>query len=91
MVRIQGFQGMQYLRDGTAAEQRDYAFFNEQYATSSHGTEHDMHPSAIVRPKDDDDVIRVLHWAVENDVAVAIRTGGHQYSGASSTNGKNIQ
>ncbi|KAH7040904.1 uncharacterized protein B0I36DRAFT_311732 [Microdochium trichocladiopsis] len=91
MVRIQGVQGMQYLRDGTAAEKRDYAFFNEQYATSSHGEEHDMHPSAIIQPKDDEDVIRALRWAVENNVAVAIKSGGHQYSGASSTSGKNIQ
>ncbi|KAJ1337828.1 FAD-binding protein [Microdochium nivale] len=91
MVRIQGFQGMQYLRDGTADEQRDYAFFNEQYATSSHGKEHNMHPSAIIRPKDDEDVIRVIRWAADNNVAVAIKTGGHQYSGASSTSGSNIQ
>jgi len=91
MVRIQGVQGMQYLRDGTATEKRDYAFFNQQYASSSHGKDHDMSPSAIVQCKDDEDVINALKWAVDNKVAVAIKTGGHQYSGASSTGGKNIQ
>ena len=37
MPRIEGLQGMQYIRDGTDAEKRDYAFFNQQYASSSEG------------------------------------------------------
>ncbi|KAK7420742.1 hypothetical protein QQX98_002544 [Neonectria punicea] len=91
MVRIQDFEGMQYSRDGTPAEQQDYSYFNEQYATSSHQEDHDMYPDLIVQPKRDEDVIRAVNWARDNKVAVAVKSGGHQYSGASSTGGKNIQ
>lgn len=82
---------MQYPREGSVAEQKDYAFFNQQYATSTHQKDHNMYPDLIVQPKDDEDVIRAVNWARENKVAVAVKSGGHQYSGASSTSGKNIQ
>ncbi|KAF4830666.1 FAD-linked oxidoreductase [Colletotrichum tropicale] len=91
MARIQDFEGMQYSRTGDDAEQLDYAFFNQQYASSTYQKEHDMNPSLIVRPKHDEDVIRAVNWARDNKVAVAIKSGGHQYSGASSTSGNNIQ
>ncbi|KAK6209903.1 fad binding domain-containing protein [Colletotrichum tabaci] len=91
MARIQDFQGMQYSRTGDELEQQDYAFFNQQYATSTYQKDHDMNPDLIVRPKHDEDVIRAVNWARENKVAVAVKSGGHQYSGASSTGGKNIQ
>ncbi|KAH8734221.1 hypothetical protein BGZ61DRAFT_442295 [Ilyonectria robusta] len=91
MVRIQDFAGMQYSRDGTADEQQDYSFFNEQYATSSHQKDHDMYPDLIVQPKQDNDVIKAVNWAREQKVSIAVKSGGHQYSGASSTSGKNIQ
>ncbi|TQN67973.1 FAD-linked oxidoreductase, partial [Colletotrichum shisoi] len=60
-------------------------------ATSTYQKDHDMNPDLIVRPKHDEDVIRAVNWARENKVAVAVKSGGHQYSGASSTGGKNIQ
>lgn len=88
MFKIQDFQGMQYSRNGTS---QDYSYFNEQYATSTYQLEHDMNPALIVQPKEDEDVIKAVNWARENKVAVAVKSGGHQYSGASSTGGKNIQ
>jgi hypothetical protein len=91
MVRIQDFEGMQYSRDGNPAEKQDYAYFNQQYATSTHEDDHNMYPDLIVQPKRDEDVIQTVNWARENKVAIAIKSGGHQYSGASSTSGKNIQ
>ncbi|KAJ5691326.1 hypothetical protein N7488_012061 [Penicillium malachiteum] len=91
MARIQDFDGMQYCRDGTAAEKQDYAYFNQQYATSTYEIDHNMCPNLIVQPKRDEDVIQTVNWARENKVAIAIKSGGHQYSGASSTSGKNIQ
>ncbi|TDZ49584.1 FAD-linked oxidoreductase [Colletotrichum trifolii] len=91
MVQIQDFEGMQYSRGGDEVEQQDYAFFNQQYATSTYQNEHDMNPNLIARPKHDEDVIRAVNWARDNNVAVAVKSGGHQYSGASSTGGNNIQ
>ncbi|KAF9878294.1 FAD linked oxidase domain protein [Colletotrichum karsti] len=91
MARIQDFEGMQYSRTGDEDEQQDYAFFNQQYATSTYQKEHNMKPSLIVRPKHDQDVIKAVNWARDNNVAVAVKSGGHQYSGASSTGGVNIQ
>ncbi|KAK1623839.1 FAD binding domain-containing protein [Colletotrichum phormii] len=91
MVRIEDFEGMQYSRVGDESEMQEYAFFNQQYATSTYQKEHDMNPDLIVRPQNDQDVIRAVNWARKNKVAVAVKSGGHQYSGASSTSGKNIQ
>src|SRR5436190_1724894 len=90
-VHIEGLEGMQYPRDGSDIEKLDYAFFNQQYATSTHQKDHNMYPSLIVRPKGDEDIIKAVTWARKNNVAVAVKSGGHQYSGASSTSGKNIQ
>lgn len=91
MVQIQDVEGMQYSRDGAPSQQQDYAFFNQQYATSTHAIDHNMFPSLIVQPKGDGDVVKAVNWARENKVAVAVKSGGHQYSGASSTSGRNIQ
>lgn len=92
MLKIKDFQGMQYSRDTSSQfGQKDYKFFNQQYATTSYQREHDMNPALIVQPKEDEDVIKAVQWARDNKVSVAVRSGGHQYSGASSTGGKNIQ
>ncbi|KAF5659586.1 6-hydroxy-D-nicotine oxidase [Fusarium heterosporum] len=91
MFKIKNFQGMQYSRDGSAFSKKDYAYFNQQYATTSYQQEHDMNPALIVQPKEDEDVINAVKWARDHKVALAVRSGGHQYSGASSTGGKNIQ
>ncbi|KAF9273039.1 hypothetical protein BGZ68_001882, partial [Mortierella alpina] len=61
-----------------------------QYASSSH-THGIIQPKYIIYPTGDDEVIKAIQYAKANKLAVAIRTGGHQYSGASSTYGNNIQ
>ncbi|KAH7161894.1 hypothetical protein EDB81DRAFT_925708 [Dactylonectria macrodidyma] len=90
-LRIKGLQGMQYSRKGSQFEESDYSYFNQQYATSSYQKKHDMNPALIVQPKDDDDVVKTVQWARDHKVSVAVKSGGHQYSGASSTGDKNIQ
>src|ERR1043165_33901 len=50
-----------------------------------------IQPAAIIKAADDSDVIKAIKYASDNKISVAVRTGGHQYCGASSTNGKNIQ
>ncbi|KLP05641.1 Uncharacterized protein Y057_10201 [Fusarium fujikuroi] len=98
-AQVNGFIGMQYSRDGSDYEKGDYKFFNEQYATSSYVDVldqsgkpiHDLNPAHIFRPKDDDDVKAVIKYAVDNKVSIAIKSGGHQYSGASSCGDKNVQ
>ncbi|KAG0027213.1 hypothetical protein BGZ82_009104 [Podila clonocystis] len=61
-----------------------------QYASSSH-THGIIQPKYIIYPTGDDEVIKAIQYAKANNLAVAVRTGGHQYSGASSTYGDNIQ
>ena len=50
-----------------------------------------MNPGLIVIAANKEDIKLTLKYAREQKVAVAIRTGGHQYSGASSTAAPNIQ
>ena len=82
---------MQYSRDSSQYARQDYNFFNQQYATTSYGIDHNMNPAHILKPKDDDDVKSAIQWATKNKVAIAIKSGGHQYSGASSCGDKNVQ
>jgi hypothetical protein len=48
-------------------------------------------PALIVKPKNREDIAATLEYAKTNGIGVAIRTGGHQYSGASSSTAPNIQ
>jgi len=61
-----------------------------QYGTTSYqpGT---MNPASVIYPKNLDDIVDVVKFARYHKIAVAVRTGGHAYSGSSSTSGQNIQ
>ncbi|KAF9319488.1 hypothetical protein BG003_009013 [Podila horticola] len=67
----------------------DYKNHCYQYGSSSN--EGIVQPAAIIYAANDDDVIKAIKYAKTNKIAVAVRTGGHQYCGASSTFGNNIQ
>ncbi|KAN0081853.1 hypothetical protein V8E54_003151 [Elaphomyces granulatus] len=86
MATIEGIVGPQYLQ-GTAK----YDAEKYQYAASSHEEDHHMHPALIIQPHNKQDIALALQYARSKKIAVAIRTGGHQYSGASSTAEPNIQ
>ncbi|KDR69004.1 hypothetical protein GALMADRAFT_272184 [Galerina marginata CBS 339.88] len=61
-----------------------------QYAWSSY-KELIVHPNAVIYPAGDEDVIKVINFAKSHNIGVAIRTGGHHYTGASSATGSNLQ
>ncbi|KAJ7023670.1 hypothetical protein C8F04DRAFT_1011244, partial [Mycena alexandri] len=86
MATIAGLTGNQYLPGTT-----EYVTKKYQYATSTHIVDHDMNPGLIIEPRGKDDIKKVIAFAKANKKAIAIRTGGHQYSGASSTGPDNIQ
>jgi len=86
MTDLPAFTGRVYVRDGS----EQYTVHAYQYATTSEAPG-SMAPSAIVFVADDDDIMLAIRYARENNLGVAVRSGGHQYLGASSTNGNNIQ
>ncbi|KDR72765.1 hypothetical protein GALMADRAFT_101963 [Galerina marginata CBS 339.88] len=61
-----------------------------QYAWSTY-KETLVDPDAVVYPAGDADVIAAIGYAKSHSIGIAIRTGGHHYTGASSTTGKNLQ
>lgn len=80
------FQGNQFF-PGTAAYKRA----NDIYATSTYGVSRDMNPSEILQPASIEDIQQVVKVAAKMGKPLAIRSGGHQYSGASSTGSQGIQ
>ena len=84
LFTISGIEGEQ-----VTASSADYVSKAFQYATSSYQAR--TQPALIVYAKSENDVIATVKYARLNKLAVAIRTGGHQYSGASSTVAPNIQ
>jgi hypothetical protein len=80
------FQGNQ-LRPGTA----EYELANDLYATSTYGKERNMNPGEILQPTSVEDIQNAVRYANKFGKPLAIRTGGHQYSGASSTGPNGIQ
>lgn len=90
------FKGRAYDRDGSEA----YSAHAYQYATTSQDpTEYkerelppsSMAPAFVVFVADDPDIIAAINYARDNNLGVAVRSGGHQYIGSSSTSGNNIQ
>ena len=70
-----------------------YEYKRYQYATTSQ-QQAKMSPAAIIYPQHpnaDPDVLKAIRYAAANNLAIAVRTGGHAYSGTSSTNTDNIQ
>jgi hypothetical protein len=70
-----------------------YWRFRYQYATTSYPTAN-MSPGAIIcpqHPNADPDAQKAIQYAAANGIGVAVRTGGHAYSGTSSTTSNNIQ
>jgi FAD/FMN-containing dehydrogenase len=87
MADIPDFEGEVIIRD-------DNEYYKEQsyqYASSSYLEESIIQPAFIIKAKNESDMIKAIKYASDQRIAVAVRTGGHQYSGASSTNGNNIQ
>jgi len=79
------FQGVEF-KAGTIGYKR----VNEQYASSSYEGDRNFCPKAILQPSSTEDIQIVIKNARDNNVPVALRTGGHQYSGASSTDKSGI-
>jgi len=69
----------------------DYDEYQYQYATSSYADENRMSPALLIQPNSKEDIALALQYAKAQKIAVAVRTGGHQYCGASSTLAPNIQ
>lgn len=88
LLDLPPFQGQVFTYGGPGYEEA-----REQYATSSKPAE-EMSPGAIIFPNPanpDADVIAAVNYARQKGIAIAIRTGGHQYSGSSSTTSQNLQ
>jgi hypothetical protein len=79
------FHGVEY-KAGTIGYKR----VNEQYASSSYEGDRKFCPKAILQPSSTEDIQTVIKNARDTKVPVALRTGGHQYSGASSTDERGI-
>lgn len=80
------FRGPVYRSNGSEL----YAAHAYQYATTSR-PDGSMAPGAVIFVADDDDITMAIQYARENNLGIAVRSGGHQYIGSSSTDGNNIQ
>ena len=84
-IYIEGVRGVQIAQgDG------GYENAKDQYATPSYADENRMSPALIVQAASKEDIAFTLNYAKAKKIAVAVRTGGHQYCGASSTLTPNI-
>ena len=86
---VSKFQGKVVFFDSDEYDQSRH-----QYATSGKYSGQVMNPSVIIYPKlteDHKDIKNAIEYAATNNLAIAVRSGGHQYLGFSSTYGHNIQ
>eukprot|EP01038_Epipyxis_sp_PR26KG_P016445 gene16445-22428_t len=95
MINIPGFGGT-IIKKGDEfydSKRQQYAYYNDDQVKREWVQDDIMDPNIIVFPRKESvsDIIAVVNYARENNLSIAVRTGGHQYSGASSTNSKNIQ
>ncbi len=90
LTKIPGVDPSIQLLASDPVEEAAYDKQNSVYASSTYENDHDMKPGLIVFPEGIPDIALTLQYAKETKRAVAVRTGGHQYSGASSTGQTNI-
>ncbi|KAJ1334056.1 FAD-binding protein [Microdochium nivale] len=83
---MDAFTGNEFI-PGTPAYDRA----NNIYASSTYGIERNMSPMKILQPACIEDIQVIVKNATDQKIPIAIRTGGHQYSGASSTGPHGIQ
>ena len=69
------FPGAKIFLEGSSQEYNYHAY---QYAKTSINA---MNPAAIIYPTGFQDILTVVNYAKKNGLGVAVRTGGHQYSG----------
>lgn len=82
---LEAFRGEAVHRGEAAYDRHRY-----QYAFSSYASLGAMEPAAVLYPSSTNDVRLAIEHAAQSSLAIAIRTGGHHHSGASSTSGRNI-
>ena len=56
----------------------EYKAHSYQYAKSSHDG---LAPSVIIYPTNLQEILNIVDYAKEKKLGVAVRTGGHQFSG----------
>jgi hypothetical protein len=84
------FKGKCYFRESEGNSQKEYRLHAYQYATTSEPVG-SMMPYAIIYVEDDEDIMMAIRYCNEHKLSLAVRSGGHQYRGYSSTNGANLQ
>lgn len=85
---IPGFSGTIYVRDQVPGSPYDLHCY--QYAETSASDPTAMRPALIAYASSLSDIQAAVVYAYAQRLAVAVRTGGHQYSGFSSTSGQNM-
>jgi len=91
-VYIRGNMGMKWgdYKKGCKKNEINCCSASYQYATSSF-TLGRIDPLFTVFVDNDNDIFKAINYARKYGCSIAVRTGGHHYSGASSTSGLNIQ